>query len=132
MTSRRVSIAVALAAAASAAVVVLACDGDGDGDGGPPPGNLEYYCAHEAVAWCPAYADCDPSRFAKAFTSVEQCAEQRALDCLEPPAGFEPCLGATEDETDGCVAYLESNHPDGCQNLFGLTADMSPCESICE
>jgi hypothetical protein len=110
--------------------VQIGCDAGGGEEG--PSGNLEYYCLGWSAAWCPAYRECDPFGFPLAFTSETECIEHSVEDCLDPPGGAEPCSGATEEETDLCVEYLESNHPDGCDRLFGVSADMTPCEEICD
>jgi len=110
-------------------VLLGACD-DGESTD-PPTGNIDYFCASWSAVWCPAYLECEPFEFPSAFRSMEECIEQSAADCLEPPAGFDRCEYASEEETDACVAYIEANHPDGCSNLFGRSADMAPCETIC-
>ncbi len=107
-----------------------ACSGGGGREG--PSGDLEDYCARMAAAFCPAWLDCDPFGFPRAFRSLEECVVATEADCLDPPAGQERCDGATVEETDGCVAYLEASHPDGCERLFGVSADLSPCEAICD
>jgi hypothetical protein len=119
-----------LVAGALISVGLLACSEEPGGDG--PEGDLAYYCAERTAAWCPAYLDCDPFGFPSAFRSMEECLEQSEEDCLDPPEGISRCEGATVEETDACVGYVEANHPDGCSSLFGVSADMSPCEAICE
>ena len=105
-------------------------------DDGPGPeheqGDLEDYCARWTAAWCPAYLECDPFRFGQAFRSFEDCLAHVERDCLDPPGGAPPCLGARPEETDLCVAYIEESLPDGCDRLFGPSADNSPCEGICD
>lgn len=117
-------------AAVLLAAPLLACSGDGGPEG--PGGDLGDYCGRMSAAFCPAYLDCDPFNFPRAFRSLEECVSQTEGDCLDPPAGQERCDGATVEETDLCVAYLEENHPDGCERLFGPSADMSPCDAICD
>jgi hypothetical protein len=119
--------------AGSLLALLLGCPGDADpGDDAAASGDQAYYCAEWASAFCPAHSECDPFRFGEAFRSIDDCLAQVERDCLEPPAGIEPCDGATRDETDECVAYVEARHPEGCQDLFGPSADMSPCEAICD
>ena len=122
----------ALGAALSLALLLsIGCAGDGDGEGGDS-GDLPYHCSRWTAAWCAAYLDCDRIGFGTAFRDLNECLIFVEEDCLDPPAGHDRCSGATALETDSCVEYLESNHPEGCANLFGVRADMSPCEAICD
>jgi hypothetical protein len=118
---------VILALVASSSLHIGCDDGGSDGD----EGDLDYYCEHYSRAYCEAYSECDLFNFHTYFESVEQCAEQTETDCLDPPAGHETCDGATVEETDACVEYVRTNFPDGCENLFGPSKDLSLCEDIC-
>lgn len=112
-------------------IVTLLCSGCDDSESGDS-GDLEYYCEQQVPSWCAAYADCDPFNFATYFPEgFEQCVEQSRNDCLDPRSGQSRCDGATVAETDDCVAYLDTHHPDGCHLLFGPQADLSLCEEIC-
>lgn len=114
---------------ATAVASFCACDDTGGPEG--PAGDIDYYCARYASAWCPAYRECDPFEFPSAFRSLEDCLEQTEADCLDPPAGRQRCVHATVEETDACVAYIDGSYPDECSNLFGRSADMTPCTDIC-
>ncbi len=110
-------------------LILAACRSGAEGVEHEDP---EYYCAEWAGAWCLAYAECDTANFPRSFQSIAECIEASERSCLEPLGGGTTCPFATQDETDLCVDYIVSNHPDGCHNLFGPSADWSPCEDICE
>ena len=117
-----------------AALFLVSCRGsDGEGpEEEPGEGNLEYYCFHFPPAYCRAYQQCNYQRFRDTYRSFEDCVETERSYCEDPPNEDDLCSGATEDETESCLDYLNSNTPDGCDNLFGFDADMSPClEDIC-
>jgi hypothetical protein len=110
-------------------MLLAACTNDDSGE----EGDLDYFCDQWAPTWCDAYADCDPFNFNTNFSGDRaQCVEQTTADCLNPRSGRDRCDGASRDETDDCVDYILSNHPEGCHLLFGPQADMTPCEEICQ
>jgi len=125
----RQTIGLLLALIGCSALLLLACGADDDG----PEGDIEGYCQARFTAWCPVYYDCDPFGFQTGFRSLEECIEHSVRDCLDPPPGTSRCEGATAEETEACVTYIQSNSGDGCRNLFGITSDLSPCEEdICD
>jgi hypothetical protein len=115
----------------TALLLAASCDDENGND--EPTEDQAYFCENFARHWCPALLECDPDSFSRSFHSYDECVELTERDCLEPPPGQEPCRGVTQEGADTCVAYIESNFPEGCWNLFGVRADMSPCEEdICD
>ena len=110
------------------ALLVGACDNGGGEEENGNSEDLAYYCGVYARHWCPAFLSCDEALFAQSFHTYAECVELTERDCLEPPPGFEPCRGVTQEEADACADYLDDNMTDHCELLFGRTADMAPCE----
>jgi len=117
------------------ALVLLSCRGNEgeEQDGGDPgEGDLEYYCFHYVPNYCRAFQACNYSVFRDTFRSLDDCYEIEMGYCETPDDPADACTGATREETEACRAYLVSNTPDGCDNLFGFDADLSPCTDICD
>ncbi len=115
----------------AATLLLIACRESDDGEEEPTE-DQAYFCDQYARYWCPAFLSCNESGFYQSFHDYEECVELTERDCLDPPEGFEPCRGVTQEEADACAQYIQDNITDGCNNLFGRNADMSPCEDICD